>query len=364
MFKRRGVFYFLGYFPPFSNTKSNTYPLRTSLPLIFYGEVFRIKRRTTVTTTIAQQSREKPNDTKLIAVSFFEAVSEFLKNCTIRGLAADTIKLYDKELKQVGRSLDAIKSPLSDVRKLRQSDIEGFIAHQLELGRAVSTINTRIRAGRTFFNFCKDRDFIAANPFDGIEQLKQRHEIGATFTKRQLKMLLDAPDVTTFAGLRDLAMMLTLAHTGIRLTELVNLRVQNVSFDEKGAINVQYTKNRYARRIPLTERLKAVLKAYMQERGVLHTDALFITVEDEPVNQRLVQLRIKEYGEKTGVNKEVAVNPHAFRRTFCRLKIEAGTNIFVLQRLTGHQSLEILKRYVQIYGKDLEDAIEQGFENM
>ena len=79
------------------------------------------------------------------------------------------------------------------------------------------------------------------------------------------------------------------------------------------------------------------------------------------MSARWIQARIKDYGDQTGVNKEVAASPHAFRRTFCRLKVEANTNIFVLQRLTGHHSLEILKRYVQIYGKDLEDVIEKGF---
>lgn len=323
-----------------------------------------MKRRTSVAVTIAQRAREKPNELNLPTASFDDAVNEFLKNCAIRGLAADTVKLYDKELKQFRRTFNEIGVPLSDVRKIEKPHIEGFITHQLNLKRAVSTINTRIRAGRTFFKFCESKDYLTINPFDGVEQLKKRHEIGATYTKRQLKKLLDAPNVSTFAGLRDLAIMMTLAHTGIRLTELVHLRVQNVSFDGKGALTVQYTKNRYARRIPLTARLREVLKAYIEERGVLHTDALFITVEDEPVGQRLVQERLQMYGEVTGVIKEVAVNPHAFRRTFCRLKVEAGTNIFVLQRLTGHQSLEILKRYVQIYGKDLEDAIEGGFEGM
>ncbi|MFS8189155.1 tyrosine-type recombinase/integrase [Rossellomorea marisflavi] len=56
------------------------------------------------------------------------------------------------------------------------------------------------------------------------------------------------------------------------------------------------------------------------------------------------------------------MSPHAFRRTFCRLKVEAGVNLFVLQRLTGHQELETLQLYVQIYGKDLEQAIEKGVE--
>jgi integrase/recombinase XerD len=146
------------------------------------------------------------------------------------------------------------------------------------------------------------------------------------------------------------------------LTELTSLRVQDVSFDGKGAITVQRAKNGYSRRIPMTRRLKAVLQAYVTERGVINTDELFIGIENAPLSGRTIQLRLKDYGKATKVGKEVTVSPHAFRRTFCRLKVEAGVNLFVLQRLTGHHSLEILKRYVEIFGRDLEEAIEQGFE--
>ncbi|MEQ2466165.1 tyrosine-type recombinase/integrase [Niallia hominis] len=296
--------------------------------------------------------------------NYQNAVDEFLKHCKIKGLSIDTVKFYDKELKQTRRSFVDIDVPIDDLRQIKTKHIENFIEHQQSLNRAINTINSRIRAGRTFFNFCLKKGYINKNPYDDIQQLRIRHEVGATFSKRQLKKLLDAPDTTTFIGLRDLAIMLTLAHTGIRLTELTSLRVQDVSFDDKGAINIQHAKNRYARRIPLTKRLKVVLKSYITERGVLDNDSLFITVENQPIGGRSIQDRLRQYGEQTGVSKEVAVSPHAFRRTFCRLKVEAGTNIFILQRLTGHQSLEILKRYVQIYGKDLEQAIEEGFEDM
>lgn len=258
------------------------------------------------------------------------------------------------------RGLAENEVPLSDIRKIKTADIEDFIEYLQKLGRAVNTINARLRAGRTFFNFCHRKKYITVNPFDGIQQLRKRHEVGATFSKRQLKCLLDAPDVTSFIGLRDLTIMLTLAHTGIRLTELTSICLQDVSFEDKGAINVQYAKNKHGRRIPLTTRLRAVLKAYIQERGVLNHDSLFIGVDNEPLGNRQIQDRLKHYGKKTGIEKEVTVSPHAFRRTFCRLKVEAGTNIFVLQRLTGHQSLDVLKRYVEIYGRDLEEAIEQG----
>ncbi len=262
------------------------------------------------------------------------------------------------------RSFADNETPLDDMRKIQSKHIENFIDHQQRLGRAISTINSRLRAGRTFFNYCLQRGYVRANVFDGISQLKMRHEIGPTFSKRQLKRLLDSPDITTFSGLRDLAVMCTLAHTGIRLTELTSLRVQDITFEEKGAINVQRAKNRYARRIPLTRRLKTILRAYIEERGVLDTDILFISVDNKAISGRTIQANIKEYGRRTGVEKEVSVSPHAFRRTFCRLKVEAGINIFVLQRLTGHQSLEVLKRYVEIYGRDLEEAIEQGLDGI
>lgn len=320
-----------------------------------------MKRRSTVTTSLAQKLETTLDEIESTA-SFQKATTEFFKHCRIKGLSSETVKFYQKELKQIGRTFAEISIPLLDIRKVKNVHIESFIEYQQELGRATNTINSRLRAGRTFFNYCLQRKYISVNPFDGIQQLKKRHEVGATFSKQQLKRLLNAPEVSSFVGLRDLAVMLTLAHTGVRLTELTSLKVQDVSFDGKGAVNIQRAKNRYARRIPLTNRLKQVLKAYIEERGILDHDLLFINIENQPLGARTIQERLKHYGKETGVEKEVTVSPHSFRRTFCRLKVEAGTNIFVLQRLSGHQSLEILRRYVEIYGRDLEKAIEQGFD--
>jgi integrase/recombinase XerD len=321
-----------------------------------------MKRRKSVTNAVTQKVMETITAEPQASSNYRNAVKEFLKHCRIKGLAPDTVKFYEKELKQTGRAFAEISAPINDVRKFKTEHVENFIEHQQELGRAVNTINSRLRAGRTFFNFCIRKEYIDKNPYDGVQQLRKRHEIGPTYNKRQLKKLLEQPDVTTFIGLRDLAIMLTFAHTGIRLTELVSLRIQDVTFDGKGGINVQRAKNRYARRIPLSNRLKTVLGAYIQERGVVNNDALFINVENQPIGPRAIQDRLKIYGEQSGVANEVTVNPHAFRRTFCRLKVEAGTNIFVLQRLSGHQSLEVLKRYVEIYGRDLEEAIEKGID--
>jgi integrase/recombinase XerD len=300
--------------------------------------------------------QEKPSK------SFVEASEEFFKHCRIKGLSPDTVKFYQKELKGLFRALFEIDVPLSEMKVIKTQDVENWIEFMLEHNRAVSSINARMRTGKTFFNFCLKKGYVDKNPFAGVLQLKKRHTVGATFTKRQLEKLLDAPDITQFVGLRDLAIMLTFAHVGLRLKELYSLNVQDISFEGKGEVIIQQAKNRYARRIPMTKRLRTVLKAYVEERGVLETNALFISVENDPISPRTVQERVKHYGVVSKVDKDVPVSPHAFRRTFCRLKVEAGVNLFVLQRLTGHSDLEMLQRYVQIYGKDLEQAIEKGFE--
>ncbi|MGE8080603.1 tyrosine-type recombinase/integrase [Peribacillus loiseleuriae] len=255
---------------------------------------------------------------------------------------------------------------MSDVRAVNAGHIEQFIEYQQSLGRAVSTINSCLRAGKTHFNYCLRKGYITANPFEGIQQLKKRHVVGAIFSKQQLKRLLASPDLSTFKGLRDLAIMNTFAHTGIRLTELASLHVQDVSFDGKGVnqhiASKEPIRSPYTSYRPIKERLTRV--SYIEERGVLDTDVLFVNVENQPLSARSIQAEIRRYGKITGVSDSVTVSPHAFRRKFCRVKVEAGTNIFVLQRLTGHQSLKILKRYVEIYGRDLEDAIEMGFEGL
>lgn len=267
-------------------------------------------------------------------------------------------------MKQTYRGLVDISVPTNNIRNIESEHIENFIVYSQELGLKNSTINSRIRAGRTFLKYCLQKGYVNNNPYDNIQSLKTRHVVGATLNKKQLKKLLNAPDITTFIGLRDLSIMLTFVSTGIRLTELTSLHLQDVSFDGKGAINVNRAKNRYGRRIPMTKRLRTVLRAYIAERGVLDHDYLFVSVENQPINGRTIQDRLKYYGEITGVSNEVQVSPHVFRRTFARLKVEAGTNLFVIQSYMGHSSLEMLKRYVQIYGKDLEKSIEDGFDDI
>lgn len=297
-----------------------------------------------------------------ITVTFDEAVEAFIENSVIKGLSPDTTASYAKELKQLRRVFGEQGVSLDDIRSLTEDDFTAFVLAQLERNLGRRTINTRLRTAKIFGNYCVRKGYIDINVAAGVDVLKVRHEVGATFTKSQLKRLLDVPNISTFEGLRDLAVMIMLADTGVRISELAAIKVGDVVFSER-SVNIQRTKNRYARRIPLTKRLQAVLKAYVTTRGVNdETDVLFITAMDAPLNTRSIQYQIHKHGKDAGLLAEVQCSPHVFRRTFAKNKIRAGVDVFTLQAYMGHSDINELRKYVAIYSTDLDANIERGVE--
>ncbi|MCP3026865.1 tyrosine-type recombinase/integrase [Halobacillus sp. A5] len=295
--------------------------------------------------------------------SFDEALKAFIQSSELRGLSDATVTFYRRELDLYRRKmveLDALD--IVRVHKIKPQDIELFISAEMDVGKSRNTINSRLRAVRAFYSFCYRKQWLKRNPFDEVKLLKTRHTVGDTFSPSQLKRILDAPDITTFTGLRDYSIMLMFAHTGIRLNELSSLRTHDIDFED-GAINIQHAKNTHARRIPMTKRLHATMSAWVTERGQIPgVNALFITYEDKPLSRRQIQQRVAYYGKRTGLSDDVATSPHTFRRTFAKNKIASGTDVFTVQALMGHSDLSVLKKYVAIYSQDLKNAIENGIE--
>lgn len=293
-------------------------------------------------------------------IGYDDVVAKFIERAELRGLSEWTLKSYAKELKALRNYFVDCDVDLTDISKITQEHAEKYIRWQLDKNYAVTTINTRSVTAKLLYTFCVQQRLIDVNPFANVSLLKKRHEVGDTFNKAQVRQLLSAPDVEKFTGLRDYAIMLTFYHTGIRLSELASIRVQDVVLKER-SLNIQRTKNGYARRIPLTKRLQAVLVTYLKVRGVVeNTDVLFLTENNTPLSIRQIQYHLRFYGERTGVGAEVTVSPHVFRRTFAKEKIKAGVDVFSVQALMGHSDLAMLKRYVDIYSTDLDAVIERG----
>jgi integrase/recombinase XerD len=306
-----------------------------------------VARKLKISAELTAQIQPVAPTTKTVS----EAVTLFLQACRNRGLSEFTVSSYEKELKAFRKYV-----PEDAFARITVEDVNQFVEDQLAEGFATTTINTRITTVKLFYRYCVKLKWIMSNPTESLSLLKTRHIVGATFTKAQASKILAQPDLSTFTGLRDYAILLTFLHTGVRLSELAAINVQDVSLSEQ-SVNVQRTKNRYARRIPMSKRLREVLTVYMKARGIVDgEDALFLTGNDTRLSTRQIQYQLKRHGDKVGIS----CNPHVFRRTFAKEKIQAGVDVFRVQALMGHSDLDVLKRYYAIFSKDLDDIIERG----
>ncbi|XLP21911.1 tyrosine-type recombinase/integrase [Bacillus toyonensis] len=296
--------------------------------------------------------------TKSYVETFEDAISLFLKDCEIRNLRPHTLKFYRSELNTF---LNYLREQGIDPNVLKPNHVtEEHIKENVILylrnykGARVVTINTRLRALRAFFNFLYKNKHIQKNPFENVQLLKDRKHVIATFTKEQLDKLFRQPDLKTFTGVRDYTMMMLLLETGIRANELVGLSLADIRWEDS-LLCIRNAKSYRERLVPIQTSMKHQLKKYIAIRGYVEVDALFVTVDNLRLSKRGLQNRLQKYGELAGIIG-VRCSPHTFRHTFAKLSVQQGANIFELQAILGHTSMEIVKTYVNLFGNDVREA--------
>jgi integrase/recombinase XerD len=218
-------------------------------------------------------------------------------------------------------------------------------------GRTLSpyTIENRVRPIRTLFNFLSTENMLTTNPFDGIKAQRFDKEDDVTFSDDDVRKLLAAPDTDTFAGLRDRTLMLLLADSGLRINEALRLTAEH--FDVKtrclqlpGWMN----KNRKPRVVPLSpECTREVLGLINENRRYFDTDHIFVANYGEPLKDDHFRKRLKEHATNAGVDLALAY-PHQFRSYFITTFLLNGGDLFTLQRIVAHASIETTRRYARM----------------
>lgn len=292
-------------------------------------------------------------NSKTYALDYETSIELFENDCKLRNLRPHTITYYLNELKSYHKYLveqDLETAPSKVTREVIQKNV---ILYMKELGLKTVTINTRLRAIRSYFNFLHKQKHIRKNPVDGVKLLKDRKQIVQTFSVEQLESILSQPDLRTFTGLRDYCFMMLLLETGVRANELVGIELQDVRLKE-GAIYIRNSKTYRERIVPIQKTMREQLSKYISIRGVVECTSLFITIDGTPLTKRQVQNRIKYYGDKAKLTG-VRCSPHTFRHTFAKLSVKSGAGIFELQQILGHTSMEMVKTYVNLFSEDVKD---------
>lgn len=236
----------------------------------------------------------------------------------------------------------------------RKYDGHKFIdAEKQDIGLSDTTINIRLRVLRAFFNYLEKEELIEFNPMDNIKLLRQDIDLTDCFTDEEVKELLRQPNQRDYVGFRDFVAMNLLLDSGLRIGELVNLRVSDIDFKTRFiTINGDKSKNRKPRLVPISAYVsKLLLQLINENQEHFKTDRVFLSCYGEPLEENQFNKRLKYYAEKAGI-KGKKTTAHAYRHTWAKNMILNGCDAFTLQKMGGWADIRTMRRYIQM---DIED---------
>lgn len=287
------------------------------------------------------------NAEELKRLTLSEAKKAFLQHCKIKNLSEKTIKYYTEDINFFFAHIDE-----KYINEITIDVYEIFMAAELDQGKNVHSLNSRIRGLRVFFKFCAEREYM--KPLT-IKLMKEDETVKEPYTDAELARLLRRPRTNSWAEWRTWASINYLVGTGSRASTLLNLRVKDIDF-ENMTIFLSKLKNRKQQFIPLSPALKTVLLDYLKTWDHYDEDYLFGSNEGQQLTLRSLQSAIARYNIARGVTK---TSIHLFRHTFAKNYIMAGGGMVQLQALLGHSSMEMTRHYVNLYGRDLHRGYEQ-----
>jgi site-specific recombinase XerD len=236
-----------------------------------------------------------------------------------------------------------------------------FASHRFnrpqDKGLSGHTINCYLRSLRIFFSWLVSEEIIAANPFDRVKIPRPPRKVIPVFSDSQIRDLLAAIDMSTAEGVRDYTIVLTLLDAGLRVSELCQLTLAHVWLEE-GMVKVLGKGNK-ERLVPIGRQVQRALWHYIgryrPEPALPRCDAVFLTRDGRPLTKDRVEKLMAGYGRKAGI-AGVRCSPHTFRHAAAVKFLRNGGDVFSLQRMLGHSSLEMTRRYCELADIDVKRA--------
>ncbi|OLR63693.1 hypothetical protein BHF69_02350 [Anaerostipes sp. 992a] len=279
-------------------------------------------------------------------ITLEEAFSNFIRKSNVKNLSSETIKTYRYAI-EVFFEFAGDSNLVSEITRDTIDDYIIWLQEHKEIKD--TTIVTYIRHLRAYLYFCMDSGYVKKFR---ICLPKYNKEIKETYTDDELKRLLKKPDVNkcSFVEYRTWVFENYLLATGNRISTALNLKIKDIDFSS-GVIILRKTKSRKQQIIPLSDTLADVLTEYLVYRDGSGDDYVFCNEFGEHCASRTYQQAVSRYNIKRNVNK---TSCHLFRHTFAKKWILNGGDIFRLQKILGHSSIDIVKEYVNMFSCDLQ----------
>ncbi|KJY56520.1 site-specific tyrosine recombinase XerD [Lactobacillus melliventris] len=289
-----------------------------------------------------------------------EQVEDYLRFSQIeRGLSANTITAYKQDLSSF---IDFLQKENLTSWPTKAIDIDAFLAEQRDQKKATSSISRLISSLRKFYQWLVRQNIQKLNPMLEIDSPKKRRPLPVALTTVEVTDLLKQPDIKKKLGLRDRALLETLYATGIRVSELINLKFTDLH-EELKLVKV-FGKGSKERLIPISKVALSWIDSYKEKvRDPLilkvgkNTDFIFLNSRGGSLTRQAVWQIIKHYCKLAGIQKNVT--PHTLRHTFATHLLENGADLRVVQEILGHSDISTTQIYTNLSQKHIIQVYEK-----
>lgn len=282
----------------------------------------------------------------MIAMDWLNTFMEYLS--VERGLSANTLESYKRDLDAFAEFLRT-QHPANTLEDAKRPDLMNYLMALRARGRANSTISRNLASLRSFYHFLLREEAIQSDPTVHIESPKIEKRLPKVLSIDEVERLLCSPDTTTSVGMRDKAMLELLYATGLRVSELVSIRVSDVNLST-GYLKCM-GKGSKERIIPVGEIAQSALLGYLASaRGLLlrsqPSDALFLNHHGHPMSRQGFWKILKKYAHAVRIIKDIT--PHTLRHSFATHLLERGADLRAVQEMLGHADISTTQIYTHV----------------
>ena len=278
-----------------------------------------------------------------------------------QGKSQNTIQSYMRDLKKFVTFIN--EQELVEINNINKDTIQLYIISLNKAGFAASTTNRMISTLKNFFHYLIREQKMDHNPMDLIQGAKNRKHLPKTLSSKEIDRLLEAPDTETNNGIRDRAILEVMYASGLRVSELTHLKMNELHLEL--AFIQTVGKGDKERIIPIGEEALFWIKKYLEEVYPVYskksTDStiLFLTQRGKQFTRQGIWKNLKKYVNLAGIDHEVS--PHILRHSFATHLLENGADLRMVQELLGHSDISTTQIYTHVSKQRLQEIYRNSF---
>ena len=289
-------------------------------------------------------------------------IQGFKLSCQAENKSPKTIEWYNSFLERFAQFL-IIRGLPTDIADISTTNIRLFIRYLQTEAKvpntakplSAATVQGYTRTLKAFFSWLMREDYITSNPMTKIPIPKGEHKIVNTFSNEQIAKLLNICQLSDGTGYRNLTIILLLLDSGLRVSELININLEDVNLTQ-GYITIRRGKGFRERVVPIGSLVQKsiwkYLNTYRPQPLTEKINNLFLSNDGLPLTRNGIQYMIRRYSKRAGISG-VRCSPHTFRHSFARNYLVNGGDVFSLQKILGHSSLASVRAYLNLFTDDI-----------